>query len=1598
MDAYWDYHFPLSVWSLLKGNALLDPSMTVPADSGPREWYSQPRTPGGYTTSERATVTVFDVGPANIVGYTGSEAPSWGLRERATAANLDWKVVPYTATVPMTASWVAGAAALTAMINATAGKFVLTGTGLGAVVVSLVYDQIRGGSLAGRRADLLGGITFGSPVREGGHTWPGGYDPGGRGIQPTHLSDTEDLWWDLANPGDIVTSSPDGRDGEWLAKIVAAMNTVAPTYAAVTAALGPGLPSNIAALFDAAKAAVLSSPSTPAGTYDTLSLPGSNRTAASLAAERIDALALALPVESTSTDSVTEVLTTKFKLPLSVSELSFEVLRVPCDVEVWYQDRSNNWRPALDESRFPVAFGVDGSNVKSWYKYHTSVYPIVAKAVQFRFTRTPNQGAGAQPVVVGMRNGLIRRNVYDRAAGSAYFEDEQDAVGNVISKYVKDWDATKAFDELPNTFWKSAAMPDPQAVVSLYLDVRTQDGSALSFGKMYLDPVYTGQSLNLYYSNDDTVATRKPSPVTAAPSEDVSTEWKPSVGRYDTASTSAYRVPFSLGPLLKKASWIGVEWVPSFKSTSGPANKVVLLGCAQPAGTSQTGWKPSLSYDPGAARFALTFTNGTSTARTYTVALTRSFAAGEPLRVVAGWKYGPDKVYLSVVDSSGAEIAASPREATPTNLPALVTLDGHLEAVDFRGTFRSHVVKVGDDYAAGGSATYQANPPVYVSPEPVTPDAQGRLPETSLDNAVFYSDWTLQEHGCGGSHDSHYEDKEWVPVPRDYLTEKGVLFLPETVSAKYVKLEFSGLTEEPYPVFESGISVQYKVFPVSVSQQSSQGPRLYTGSGGFLGLGTFLSLNGTRTVNWLNPASVVGAVNAAFGKTTDPVMIQAGPGYVTDSLPNTAASPVTSSYRTEAASEYVYRREQLSPYVLAQNATETIIKAEGLSKIADYTDVPWDVIERSNPGAISNKKSAGALPVRGTDWWIFPGQTLKIPAAVMTKLTSTSTVTERKLTSERRVRFDTASVHRYEVRTLKRDAGIAYFAGVREVFPMSATNIAGVDLDEFRFNQYESPPWAFTNVRQLTTGMALNRTEQAAMAVLWASATPKTAQQVRDAMSAAGEVIAYGTAMLVLQGLVGKNIVLRTPTSPDDLYSAIRTAAETLPGPISTPGNPYNVPNGDFSSDLRSWTAVGAWGWDGTQGYAGLSQRGCALITTTGAAESSLTSSPVAAAPLASLVASAWVRWEDATSTTSAKKIRLKVVAYYANGTVKSTYVPTGGLDAVTNPTGNGGMTTRFHLVTGSFSVPSDVYSVAVQVVVDSGIAGKIRVDSAWLYPSATPMAVASKTVTTESKFGKVTLDFRDSGPRRSDAMWAGEDSDQLAYYVEMSSIPPGFWSSQQTTWTGADSAKTSPAPAAITWGSQFPLVSVSVDPDRVYQKKRVLHFRRAAGVTGQAGVRIRQWNNYVGDGQFRIGFVLYKPYDNANSVIVRLRRVSTGVVYYEESVKPPAGRWWEYKTRMSDVPAGADQVYTVELSMSGDAADELYLSDLYTEVTHIRYFVTLGSGGEATQIEVTDLRNADGSATVTSTRPVNQFNIETRILSPKAWAHGVTARPTYLR
>jgi hypothetical protein len=241
----------------------------------------------------------------------------------------------------------------------------------------------------------------------------------------------------------------------------------------------------------------------------------------------------------------------------------------------------------------------------------------------------------------------------------------------------------------------------------------------------------------------------------------------------------------------------------------------------------------------------------------------------------------------------------------------------------------------------------------------------------------------------------------------------------------------------------------------------------------------------------------------------------------------------------------------------------------------------------------------------------------------------------------------------------------------------------------------------------------------------------------------------------------------------------------------------------------------------------------------------------------------------------------------------------------------------------------------------------------------------------------------------RADPLATNIDNLQLAYYVE--TIPDnsssGMWGDTFGTW----------ADDTIQWGAPNALVAISVDPNRIFDGRRVLKFARAAGA-GEAGIKILQTTNFVADGLVRLCATFLKPLNNDNTITLRLRRLSDGVYIHEEVInKPPVGYWYTYQGQFIEVPDGADQAYEIELVTEGDSEDELLVNDCFCEIALIRYFIQLGGSGGFMH-DVTSLRYANNSAQVVTTTPVNECSVQVAVLSPKSFAYGCVVSPMYLK
>jgi hypothetical protein len=110
---------------------------------------------------------------------------------------------------PMRPSYQAGVVELVRQMdlwNCTKRTWGFVSYSQGAIVTSIVLQRVLTGDLQQYKGTFIGGATFGNPMREAGHTLPGGIDPGGSGIVTPNLVGTPDSVWDMADGKKMVNS------------------------------------------------------------------------------------------------------------------------------------------------------------------------------------------------------------------------------------------------------------------------------------------------------------------------------------------------------------------------------------------------------------------------------------------------------------------------------------------------------------------------------------------------------------------------------------------------------------------------------------------------------------------------------------------------------------------------------------------------------------------------------------------------------------------------------------------------------------------------------------------------------------------------------------------------------------------------------------------------------------------------------------------------------------------------------------------------------------------------------------------------------------------------------------------------------------------------------------------------------------------------------------------------------------------------------------------------------------------------------------------------------------------------------------------------
>ncbi|MGW9067891.1 poly-gamma-glutamate hydrolase family protein [Streptomyces yangpuensis] len=515
-----------------------------------------------------------------------------------------------------------------------------------------------------------------------------------------------------------------------------------------------------------------------------------------------------------------------------VNRVGFALARFPQRAWLQYRDSKGVWKP-LHQARTqsPVQISImdslpaiiptgvaDGTKLHPqhfgsghWVPQLVDVVPVKAARFRIIMTRLPSASApvGADGQAVPYSLGVKDAQVSYRVASqndlpwlpqtdrehSAPIAGSTDLLGSQVEYMVR---RSRASNLLPPAqgIWRCAPQPVPNAVVSLHLDLRTSEGNAQVIDRLYLDPVTSGPSVNLYYTDklvvperfaplDTPLAAPLVRPAAALPEAGPEGVLFPSEGSYLDIDNRAMQ----FDP--RDAFLLAMVVHPQFSSDD--EGRWTVLDAGQLTVSVQEG---ALIVRFGEREVELPHVAfGVNSA--FPVAIAYD---GSTLTVRTPW--GRQR-------QEHAFLLASPP-------PPTVRLGGAFTAGGGSVRLRSLLLARGRAADIDSIESYWDDPATYaLSP------GHGIDPLShSSANAILRMDPSLITSGLesvcpwgliGGPAVAH-DEIVWTPIPGDFSLRKGLIkFRP--VKASHLKLEFTNLQPIPVTPSQAAPVVEAKVFP-----------------------------------------------------------------------------------------------------------------------------------------------------------------------------------------------------------------------------------------------------------------------------------------------------------------------------------------------------------------------------------------------------------------------------------------------------------------------------------------------------------------------------------------------------------------------------------------------------------------------------------------------------------------------------------------------------------------------------------------------------------------------------------------------------------------
>ncbi len=516
------------------------------------------------------------------------------------------------------------------------------------------------------------------------------------------------------------------------------------------------------------------------------------------------------------------------------NHLSYEIASFPhtVDVQAWVPDEGV-WVSVHTQSfHSSNPAGINGAIPRGylhpyhhgndhWTKVKAVVTPTKASRIRFVLKRisngAPPTGFDGKPVPypLGLRHIDIGYRVTDRASiPNADLSNPISTTSNVLGQPVRNSITTfKASNAADGTesFWKCEAQPIPQAVVNLYLDVSDPKGNPQVFDRLYIDPYTTGPTMNLYWSNlsptvtdlasaesieEPLIPTSVNGSLTVLGSGDQGIKWpKGTKAWFDFDNNEMNFDP-------TKSWWWACEFYPNFAS-----NVVPDRACLFSTGVEQD------AVDYGDV--SLVFNSaGSFTFRFYGLSLTSSawsWTPGQKLKLAGKWDADTQTISMVVTNPSGAQVAVTGPTGTytaPIENPDTIRLGRSMGSsvandVSLDITMLQFVMGYGDHDLAVVCADSTLE--TYTTKPRYAGIAVDRTMGTFLRYHPSYAEWYSPKgysFGFMGGQVDLWSNVEWTPIAQDFVLAKGYVRFP-LVRARYLKMEFTNLTAEPFETFLS---------------------------------------------------------------------------------------------------------------------------------------------------------------------------------------------------------------------------------------------------------------------------------------------------------------------------------------------------------------------------------------------------------------------------------------------------------------------------------------------------------------------------------------------------------------------------------------------------------------------------------------------------------------------------------------------------------------------------------------------------------------------------------------------------------------------------